>query len=100
RSGKRRQFWLKVARAQAEIRARMEIAAKADPKFWLRFGPGKEGGGQRGWGAAAKRPRKERKQADWHPEFFQLLGQIAKRLAPMPEARQAILDLLDQMPNR
>jgi hypothetical protein len=98
RRGRRRDFCRAVSQALAEIRAAMEIAAKKqDPKFWLRFGPGKDGGNLRGWGPAAKRrARKASKQTDWQPELFALLAEIAERLQDMPEARQVILDVMDR----
>jgi hypothetical protein len=98
RRGRRRQFWLQVCQAQAEIRARMEIEVKQDPKFWLRFGPGKQGGSVHGWGPVGKRrPRKPRQETDWQPALFALLGEIARKLQPMPDARQVILDAIDRI---
>src|SRR5215468_5213016 len=80
RRGRRHAFWLTVSQTLAEVRVLMEHQAKdKDPKFWLRFGPGKEGGPLRGWGPAAKPPRRPRRPGtDWQPELFALLGEIAE----------------------
>ena len=43
RGGKYRQFYLDVQQARAFARARAEVKVlELDPRFWLRYGPGKE----------------------------------------------------------
>jgi hypothetical protein len=94
--GRQRDFWREVSQATARIRAFIETQVKTtDPKFWLRFGPGKQGGTMLGWGPPTKRrPGKSQSKDDWQPEFFALLGEIAQRLQDMPEARLVILDVI------
>ncbi len=96
--GRRHDFCREVSQSIAQIRAVVEIEVKKeDPKFWLRFGPGKQGGAILGWGPPTKRRRgKSPSKNDWQPEFFALLGEIVQRLQDMPEARQVILDLLQR----
>jgi hypothetical protein len=89
-----RTFWLNVlqAKAQARLGAEMEVRKK-DPKFWLRYGPGKEADDAPGWTTTGKKAAKAEGLAN--PAFRRLLGTILQVLAPFPEARQAIVTALE-----
>jgi hypothetical protein len=83
-------FFLKVERAMGQARLKAEIdALKADARFWLKHGPGREQGGNPGWAALA-RPTPPTSAAALDvfasPEVLQLLAVVRTALAPHPEA--------------
>jgi len=80
------------AKAQARLSAEME-ARKKDPKFWLRYGPGKEAADAPGWTTARKQAGKSAGLAN--PAWQRLLGTLLQVLTPFPEARQAIVTALE-----
>jgi len=87
---------LHVRQAQSQARARAEMEAlKKDPKFWLRYGPGKEAVDAPRWGPPPKGSLKRRSTSQLPPQVLQLLGRLAGQLEPFPAARQALLHLLD-----
>jgi hypothetical protein len=98
RRGRFRKFWLKVGEAQAFARVRAEIEVREkDVKFWLRYGPGKERPGSAGWGPAdKKRPGKRRDSQRSLLELLPLLAEAADALMPWPEARRAVLQIIDR----
>jgi len=94
-----RQLAQDVRQALAHARFMAESALRTEaPKVWLLSGPGRETRELPGWTAPA-RPRQqteaERLDVFSHPEVVALLNDIAKVLLPFPEARTAVLRILD-----
>jgi hypothetical protein len=89
-NGRFRQFWLHLYQAQGQALAKAGIDVREqDVKFWLRYGPGQE---RR---SARKPTAQQREGAVAVTEVMQLLSRLTQRLEPFPDARQAILTLLD-----
>jgi hypothetical protein len=94
--GRCRQLWLEVCEARAFARMRAEVEARQkDVKFWLRYGPGKDGP-RPAWMSARKPtggPRPE------HLANLQaVVDGLLEALGPYPEARQAVLQSLETTP--
>jgi hypothetical protein len=89
-----RRFAHKVAGAQAQARAKAELAAfKKDPLTWLKSGPGKETPDSPGWSAHARSLAGERDtepQFLLSPEFQEFLAMLRRVLTPYPEALSAL----------
>jgi hypothetical protein len=85
------------ARAHARLMAEMELR-KAAPKVWLLHGPGRETTNLPGWTAPARARldhTSERLDVFRHPQIVALLRAITAALAPFPEARAAVLRVLE-----
>jgi hypothetical protein len=81
------------ARAHARLRAEMEVREK-DVKVWLLQGPGRETATHEGWGPAAK-PAAGAESADNRVRLGELCDLLLKALAPFPEARAAVVEMLE-----
>jgi hypothetical protein len=79
------------ARAQARLRAEMEVREK-DAKAWLLQGPGRETGTEQGWGAAGKSANAA--TPDNSARLFELCAVVLKALAAFPEARANVAEAL------
>jgi hypothetical protein len=79
------------ARAHARLRAEMEVREK-DVKAWLLQGPGRETATREGWGPAAKVA--DAQSADNRTRLSELCSLMLKALAPFPEARGAVVEML------
>jgi hypothetical protein len=97
---KMRRLAARVYEAAARARLKAEMAVfDADPRFWLRYGPGKETRGAPGWSALAKplfEPGGEGAgELLASPEFQAILTGLLRTLDVYPEARAAVAkDLL------
>jgi hypothetical protein len=81
------------ARAQARLRAEMEVRDK-DVKVWLLQGPGRETATHEGWGPAAK-PAAGAESAEHRVRLGELCHLLLRALAPFPEARAAVAKMLE-----
>jgi hypothetical protein len=94
-----REFFLKVEQAEGQARLKAELDAReADPRFWLKHGPGKDRPDSPGWSAMARAPRRRRKAlANLFavPEFLRLLAGLRQALAPHPEALADVTRILE-----
>lgn len=89
-----RRFWLDVLQAKAQARLGAEMKAREqDPKFWLRYGPGKDAIEAPGWASRDKTPTTVDGLANG--EVRRLLGLVLQVLAPFPDARRALVESLD-----
>jgi hypothetical protein len=79
------------ARAQARLRAEMEVREK-DPKVWLLQGPGKATAREPGWGPAGKSATTD--APNTNTRLFELCGVALKALAAFPEARASVAEAL------
>jgi hypothetical protein len=90
---------VRQARAQARLLAEMDLRRDA-PKVWLLNGPGKDTTDLPGW-AAPPRPREHGREAPLnpleHPEVVALMSAVMEALLPFPDARAAVLNVLDGM---
>jgi hypothetical protein len=93
-----REFFLQVLQARAEARLSAELGAlKKDPRFWLRYGPGREVPERPGWSQAVRPNAVRAAQNPFEsPEFNQLLGEMRRGLAGFPEARAALAEALEK----
>lgn len=92
-------FVLKVNQAKAQARLNAEVAAlEADPRFWLKNGPGKETPESPGW-AAMVRPMLTQNNQTINlfssPDFIQFMATLRAVLAPYPEALMALSKALE-----
>jgi hypothetical protein len=89
-----RRFWLGVlqARAQSRLAAEIEIR-KNDLKFWLRYGPGKNAAP--GWGPAGKGSTRTATPAQSDEDLYHLCVRMTQALMPYPEARLAVLPVME-----
>jgi hypothetical protein len=81
------------ARAQARLRAEMEVRDK-DVKVWLLQGPGRETATHEGWGPAAK-PAASAESTGHRVRLGELCNLVLKALGPFPEARAAVAKMLE-----
>jgi hypothetical protein len=85
------------AAARARLKAEMTVY-DADPRFWLRHGPGKESRQAPGWSALAK-PVSDRGDGGAEvlnsPEIQAILAAVTGALHPWPDARVAVAQALD-----
>jgi hypothetical protein len=93
-----RRFASAVKQAMAHVRLRAEIRVlDADPKTWLTQGPGRHRARRPGWSGMV-RPTEEADDqtpnllAD--PALSRLMARLSEVLAPFPEARKAVADIL------
>jgi hypothetical protein len=85
---------VRKATAQARILAEME-AVKKNPLAWLKHGPGRETADMVGWTLPARpRPSRPAPQALVQPELAELCALLLRVLAPFPEARTAVAEVL------
>jgi hypothetical protein len=92
-----------VNEAAARARLKAEIhTCDADPRFWLRHGPGKETQQTPGWAALAKpcfgAADNEAGSVLQSAEFRTLLATVLRALAPYPQARLAAAEALGALP--
>ncbi len=92
-------FVSKVNQAKAQARLNAEVAAlEADPRFWLKNGPGKETPESPGW-AAMVRPMLTQNNQTINlfssPDFIQFMATLRAVLAPYPEALIALSKALE-----
>lgn len=83
-----RELLHKVEQAQGQARLKAEMAAmEADPRGWLKHGPGKERPGNPGWAALAKPAPGRDPALDLFtaPAFLQFMNRLRKILAPYPD---------------
>jgi hypothetical protein len=87
------------AAARARLKAEMTVY-DADPRLWLRHGPGKESRQAPGWSALAK-PVSDRGDAGADllnsPEFQAMQAAMLGALHDLPEARVAVAQALDAL---
>ena len=86
-----RSFAVTVLQAAAQCRAVAEMAIRKDgPLNWLKYGPGRERRGRRGWTTTARpcdgRPPKAAPADDLPAE---VVARLLDALTPFPEARAA-----------
>jgi hypothetical protein len=93
-----RSFVRAVDEAIAQARLGVEIEVrKKDPRFWLRYGPGRESDKSPGWGTVRKPtlPVKPRGLSKLPPkEWSRLCRLIFSTLEAFPEARAAVAQAL------
>lgn len=92
-------FFRELEKAKAQARIRAEIAVfDADPKTWLRSGPGKETADSAGWTTLVKPAIMNQQQINIlaSPEWNQLWAHILGVLGSFPDARTALADALIQ----
>jgi hypothetical protein len=90
RGGWRRRLWREVHKAQGQARAKAAIDVRdQDVKFWLRHGPAKAA-----WRSLSKvrTADPQRSLAD----LFGELGDVHEVLQLFPEARQAVVRLIER----
>ena len=86
-----RGFARAVRQAEAQGRLRAEVAvSKKDPKFWLKYGPGKETLDNPGWTGEAKPLAQEKQQVHAQRDWETLMSTILQALDGHPEARLAV----------
>jgi hypothetical protein len=96
-----REFAAQVRQAQAQARLKAEIDARAaDPRFWLRHGPGRETTEAPGWTQPVK--VLHRTDSPGHDPFGSaewalLWATILAALQDFPDARQAIADAVGRL---
>ncbi|HXG12378.1 MAG TPA: hypothetical protein VNK04_21660 [Gemmataceae bacterium] len=100
KSNKRRyrRFAVEVRKAQAQARMQAEMALFSnDPRSWLKSGPGREANGEPGWSKEVP-PHLDKEPPAVHPledpAWRELFDQILAALAPYPEARAALAEVL------
>jgi hypothetical protein len=90
---------VRTAIAQARLKAEMQVLAK-DPRFWLKYGPGKETADRPGWSNAVK-PLPAEKDAIAQilasPEWIRIYTFLLRFLEPFPEARAAVAHEFDRL---
>jgi hypothetical protein len=95
----------KLLEAAARARLKAEMAVhEADPRFWLRHGPGKETRDAPGWTALAK-PAFElaidgAAELLASGEFQAILAEVMAGLVPFPDARAAVAATLEHAKKR
>jgi len=97
-----RELALQVLQAKAQARAVAEMAAfKLNPLSWLRYGPGRETGAEPGW-TVSVRPLVTTAQANALESVpvLELLQALDHALRGHPEAREAVLHVLDRLPSQ
>jgi hypothetical protein len=91
---------LAIRQAQAQARLKAEIDARqADPKFWLRSGPGKETPTSPGWSMPTKPILVQDNRTVnllASPEWNSLWAMILHTLAQYPDARAALAHALQE----
>ena len=98
-----RDFFREVAQAAGQARLRAELAAlEADPRSWLKHGPGKEQPANPGWTVMTKPvpPRRQTLDLFSSPEVLQLLARVRGVLALHPEVLAAFSKTLEDTPVR
>jgi hypothetical protein len=96
-SSRFRRFAAEVRQAAAQARLKAEIdVLKADARFWLRHGPGRETADARGWTTPAKPQFQSDRGADLlaSPAWSELWLRLLRALTPYPEARAATAAVL------
>jgi hypothetical protein len=93
-------FARRLHQAEGQARLMREIeAAKDDPQFWLKNGPGRDLPGKPGW-AAMIRPTLGGHQTTINlftsAEFLQFMAMLRAVLAPYPEALEALAAALEK----
>jgi hypothetical protein len=95
----------KLLEAAARARLKAEMAVyEADPRFWLRHGPGKETRDTPGWTALAK-PSFEQgydgaAELLASGELQEILGKLLDGLTPFPDARAAVAGTIEDARKR
>lgn len=92
-----RAFIKELRQAAAQARLKAEIDAHADPKFWLKHGPGKETAKDPGWTNPSKAGTAHSQALSdvfASPEWAAIWTTIHTTLATFPEARSALADAL------
>jgi hypothetical protein len=93
-----RTFAREVRKACAQARLRAELAAwKLDPKFWLKYGPGRELPDCPGWTGETRAGSCGDPAAEdlaLHPQWNQLCALLLGALDPFPEARFTLAEML------
>lgn len=86
---------VRQAYAQARLRAELEVY-KEEPKLWLIHGPGRETNECPGWSVSVKPAEvaATTRNALCDPELMALLGTLMQALAPYPEARAHVAQVL------
>ncbi len=101
KSRRYRAFAAQVRQAQAQARLKAEVDARAaDPRFWLRHGPGKETAETPGWTQPVKaRPPAASAGGDpfGSPEWTLLWATILAALQDFPDARRAVAEAVGQL---
>jgi hypothetical protein len=96
-----RQFACDARTAVAQSRLKAEIAVREkDPKFWLKYGPGKETPDRPGWtGEVRPRPLPKQEPAEmiYHPQWRKLCTFLLQALDKYPEARLALVQALQKL---
>jgi hypothetical protein len=98
-TGKYRRFAdaVRAANAQVRLRAESELL-DTDPKSWLTQGPGKHRTRRPGWSGTVK-PTEETDDRSANlladPAMSRLLARLSEVLAPFPDARKAVADILE-----
>jgi hypothetical protein len=90
---KYRRLYAQVTEAVARARLKAEIGLyQSDPRFWLRYGPGRETSAAPGWTAATRpvyQTDAQRAEGLASPEFQVMVAELLRALGPYPEARAA-----------
>ena len=92
-----RHFYLEVEKAKAQGRLSAEIETRQkDPRFWLTHGPGREAPGAPGWTMPVRAvvPHEPEVDVFMSPELVKLFLALLDTLAPFPEARAAVSQML------
>lgn len=96
-----RQFVARLDAAAATARLLAEVAVHADdPKYWLKFGPGRDRPGEPGWAREVKPFLEDRSTTVnvlANPLISDLLTVILAALAPFPEARVAAAAAINRL---
>lgn len=99
-----RKFKDAVMQAEAQARVKAELAVfEANPRAWLREGPGRHQGSRVGWSVPVPGPsvtNQMQVNIQHSPEWSALWSEILARAAPFPEARAALADALRDMEQR
>ena len=88
---------VRQAKAHARLMAEMDLRANA-PKVWLLHGPGKETASLPGWSTPSRAHAADPKAPFdplQHPEVVALFKAIDEALVPFPEARAAVLRVVN-----
>lgn len=93
-------FVRRLRQAEGQARLMREIeAAKADPQFWLKNGPGRDLPGKPGWAAMIRPTLSSTTQTInlfTSPDFLTFMATLRAVLAPYPEALAALASALEQ----